>query len=322
MLRLWPLVALTLAGCGSAVSVDKACSDSATARCNKEASCSNGAAITKNDGDMSTCLLRQKANCTRALAAKSTGNTPDNSEKCAPAITAESCGDFFGGNTPAACLFSGAIADGAACAFNGQCRSGYCTNNRLAACGVCGQPPALGGDCTMSFCAHGQTCLNTPGAMGAAATCTTEGTQGAACSRTAPCAAGFSCIRANMAAMGTCMSDATTVGAACDLAAGPGCARTLGLWCNTTTKMCTSIDFAANGAPCGQTAGGDLVDCKQGACYGGGAGVLMGLCKADAADGAACDTRSGPGCTPPARCAPSAAGATTGTCVVPDGSTC
>ena len=328
-LRLFCLAPLlALAACGGGTSADTACADVAAARCNQRSTCTNGAGITKVYGDLATCLAREKLACTNALAAKSTGNTPDRVEQCVAALKTQSCSDYFAGNAPAACVNAGALTDGSACAFAGQCSSTYCVGLTNAACGTCGQPVASGGDCSNDgTCARGQTCFNTPGSMGAMATCLTEAAAGASCSRAMPCATGLSCVGTlAMGATGTCMPAATTAGASCDPTSrsAPGCDRSVGLFCNATSKTCTVITFAANGAACGVGSDGNLIDCSGGVCYGsmlGGPTPTMGTCKADAPDGAACDSANGPGCVAPARCV-TGAGSTAGTCTLPDGAKC
>jgi hypothetical protein len=319
LLLLLPLCALA-AACGGTTS-DSACADIAAVRCNQRATCSNGTGITRVYGDQTTCLAREKLSCTNALAAKNSGNTPDRVEQCAAALKAESCADYFALVTPAACINTGTLSDGTACAFAGQCSSTYCTNDANAACGVCGQPVAANGDCTNGgTCARGATCATTPGSMGMMMSCITPAAAGASCSRVAPCGTGLTCVGAigmgPNAMPGSCMASGTMAGVACDPTArtAPGCDRAVGLFCNTTSKTCTAVTYAANGATCGVGSDGNLTDCAGGTCFGT-------TCKAAAADGAACDTVNGPDCLAPAKCA-TAAGATTGTCTLADASKC
>lgn len=322
-------LSLSLAACGG-TSSDKACTDLAAARCAQRATCTNNTGITRAYGDMTTCLAREKLSCTNALAAKGTGNSPDRAEQCATALATASCADYFAGNAPAACINTGTFADATSCAFGGQCSSTYCTGTATAACGTCGQPLASGADCSNGgTCARGETCFTTPGSNGTAATCIVEGAQGASCSRTMPCATGLSCVGATNGGNpmpGTCMPAGATVGAPCDPLSrtAAACDRSKGLWCNATSKTCTAVVYAANGASCGVGTDGNLTDCSGGVCYGatlGGTTPIAGTCKADAADGAACDTANGPGCTLPARCV-TAAGSTAGTCTLPDATRC
>lgn len=317
---------LAFAACGG-TSVATACADAAAARCNQRSTCSNGTGIARVFGDMTTCLARETLNCQSGLAAKGTGNTPDHVEQCVAALKTESCADYFAGNVPAACINGGSLADGSACAFPGQCSSTYCTGTADAACGACGPPLASGADCSNGgTCARGQTCFTAPGAMGTT-TCVTEAAAGASCTRAAPCAAGLSCVgMLAMGGTGTCMAAANSAGASCDPTSrtAPGCDRTIGLFCNATSKSCTAVTFAPNGAACGVGSDGNLVDCAGGVCYGsviGGPNPTMGSCKADAPDGAACDTANGPGCVNPARCV-TASGVTAGVCTLPAGAAC
>ncbi len=324
LLALTPLLAF--AACGG-TSADTACSDIAAARCNQRSMCTNVTSVTKVYGDMTTCLAREKLNCQNGLAAKGTGNTPDRVEQCVAALKTESCTDYFAGNTPAACVNTGTLTDGTACAFPGQCTSTYCTGLANAACGSCGEALASGADCANGgTCARGQTCYTEPGANGTS-TCVTEGAAGATCSRAMPCATGLSCVGTlTNGGTGTCMAAAATAGAACDPTSrtAPGCDRAIGLFCNATSKTCTAVTYAASGAACGVNASGDLVDCSAGVCYGsviGGNMPMMGVCKGDAPDGSACDTANGPGCIAPARCV-TANGSTAGTCTLADASKC
>jgi hypothetical protein len=121
------------------------------------------------------------------------------------------------------------------------------------------------------------------------------------------------------------MAQGSMPGATCDitLKTASACNRTFGLWCNTTSKTCTSITFVASGA-CGEGTDGNLTDCSGGGeCFGATFGMMpvMGSCTAPAADGAACDTANGPPCKAPARCV-TAAGATAGTCTLADATKC
>jgi hypothetical protein len=311
-------IALAIAGCGaSGISVDKACSDLATARCNKRQMCSNGARITRDFGDSNTCLVREKLNCTNALAAPSTGNTPDKQETCSAAYAAQSCTDFFLGNPPAACINTGLLANGASCSFNGQCTSTYCTGDKNAQCGVCGDEPALGASCSADFCARGQFC------DAVTTLCVTGGTAGAACNRQTPCDPGFQCVGATMAMMGMCQAANTMMGMACDptqrMAA--ACDPNLGLSCNTMSKTCTAIAYVGDGQPCGVKADGSSAGCAGGGQCVIPTGMTMGTCKAPAADGAACDTAAGPPCLTPARCVLSGTG-TAGVCQIVVASKC
>ena len=328
------LILSSLAGCGgngvTTTTVAKACGDQAMAKCQKRASCTaagnaSGASVVKEYGDASTCITRETLSCMQALSAKDTGNSPDLVESCLAMIASMSCADFLDGNNTPSCVAKGTLANGAACAFAGQCMSSYCLDESHAGCGTCGAMPAAGADCSMSACARGESCVSqqsttSPPPM----LCVAEGTSGATCSRDAPCAFGFSCVGSTKVKMGTCMTAVAMVGATCDPTqqTSAGCDRAQGLFCNATSKTCTAVSYAGDGQTCGLGSDGNFTDCKAGDCLGYtlGANAQPGTCKAKAADGAACDSVNGPFCQPPAKCVYSSG--TAGTCTVPDASKC
>ena len=77
---------LLVAGCGSDLSRDQACTDLATARCGQLSTCSP-ADLTKRWPDASTCEAREKLACMDALAAPQTAATPTSDKACADALT-------------------------------------------------------------------------------------------------------------------------------------------------------------------------------------------------------------------------------------------
>jgi hypothetical protein len=104
------------------------------------------------------------------------------------------------------------------------------------------------------------------------------------------------------------------------------CDPTLGLAClgGAGAKTCTAIQYVGDGMPCGLLSASSFVGCSNGTCYtatGVATGADQGTCKANATDGAGCDTTVGPVCLTPARCVTTGA-STSGTCTVPDGHTC
>lgn len=315
------LALVSLASCGSvSQTADQACGDLAQTRCSKRMSCTNGLGITRTWGDMSTCLAREKLSCTIGLAAPATGNSSSLVEKCVVAMAGESCSDFLDNSPPADCVAVGPRASGGACAFAGQCSTSFCNDNKVSACGTCGAMPAAATSCTTSVCGRNQECV--PSTQ----MCQDFGTVSMPCSAALPCGADLSCIGATTTAMGTCMAPAATVGMPCG-GTMPGCDGTKGLYCGGTAgaKTCMNINYVAAGMPCGTLADGSFQGCGgAGTCYtatGVAVAAEMGTCKTPAADDGACDTMVGPGCLPPARCIPTAAGSA-GKCTVPAGTTC
>jgi hypothetical protein len=325
------LVAVTaLAGCGgSGTSVNQACTDIATARCNKLASCTNvgnstGAGIVVQYGDLATCISRETMGCVNNLGAPHQGNNPDLSEMCKATVMTASCADFLSGNLSGPCQPMGSIAAGASCALPGQCATGYCNGAKHAACGTCGSGVAVGGDCSTSACTKGLDCVSlTSTTSPPPMMCVQDGASGAMCNHDNPCANGLTCVGVTKAMpMGTCMAAAETVGATCSTTTGPGCDKAQGLWCNNTTKACTAVIYANDGDNCGEGTDGNLTECKGGDCFGAtlGANPTPGQCKARVLEGSGCDTVNGPFCTSPAKCVTT--NGTAGMCALVDATKC
>jgi hypothetical protein len=313
-----------VASCGSSgggLTIDQVCADLAQARCSKRMFCTNGAGITRTFGDMTTCLTREKLSCTNALAAPMTGNTPSKLQACVAAYSTFSCADFLTNNPPAACIIAGPKPAGASCAFNGQCATTFCGNEKISLCGRCGNEPTAGTSCTATSCGRDKECVSST------LQCQPQGTSGASCGAGLPCGPDLSCIGSTQTTPGTCMADNTTLGAPCS-GTTQLCDGTKGLYCAGTgaSRMCATIPYVAAGMACGTVSPGAFVGCAGGGnCY-TTAGMLAqsgesGSCKAPAADGAPCDTVAGPPCLDPARCVVTGAGRG-GTCTVPTGATC
>jgi hypothetical protein len=300
--------------------IAEACAAVAKAVCDKRVACSGkidaaGVGIIRMFGTMTECLARQQLQCSNAFHAMGSGQSLATAQQCAEAFAGYSCADFFANNAPAACQPPGAHLNGAACAFNTQCKSGFCTGEKKAACGTCAPEPDVNASCAASDCGRGQSCDAT------SMTCKVPGASGDACDTNDDCGYGLVCLSVAAAGgAGNCKPAASDVGAACggmmpvcDGAQGLACAGAAG------AKKCVATTFVGDGAPCGPTADG-FAGCTAGACYTAkalaGAGEV-GTCKADAADGAPCDTATGPGCEFPARCV--LGNGTAGVCKVPSG---
>ena len=324
--RLTVAVAVSLASCGGSVASapPTTCGAYAEAYCAKEESCANTANITRNWGDFPTCVTRETLACTDALSAPDTGQTASLVSQCTAALPTYTCNDFLTNNLPVTCNPLGPRVSGAACTFNAQCASGYCSNIRYGTCGTCADPPATGSSCARSTCGHGQDCVWNAGLTNV---CQTYVASGSACGafQNPPCLPDVACAGASSTtgATGICRPPVSTVGAACGSATVDlNCDGTKGLWC--VHEACIQVTYASDGMPCGHVDGG-VVECTAGTCYSSAGpyfdleGPTTGVCKAFAADGAACDTRQGPGCMSAARCVTNA-GTTSGICTVPTAS--
>jgi hypothetical protein len=325
------VAAAALAGCGGGTSITQACTDIATARCNKLVSCTNagnpsGFTIVKDYGDLPTCIMRETLACSDSQSAPHQGSTPDLVEMCSKMIPSVTCTDYLNGNLSGPCAQAmGPLGNGASCTFAGQCSTGACNGAKHAACGTCGAAPAAGADCSTSACARGLDCVSqTSTASPPPMLCVADGGSGAMCNRDNPCSAGFGCIGATKTTMGTCMADAEKVGAACDptFKTGPDCDGKVGLWCNTMTSMCTAVLWGNDGDNCGLGADGNVTSCKAGDCIGAtfGANPMPGQCKAKVLEGSGCDIVNGPLCTAPAKCV--LTNGTAGICTLADGTKC
>jgi hypothetical protein len=301
--------------------IAEACAAVAKAACDKRVACSSkiaptGVGIIRMFGTMTECLARQQLQCLNAFHAPGSGHSLASEQECAQAFPGYSCADFFANNTPASCQPPGARLNGAACAFSAQCKSGFCTGEKRAQCGTCAPEPAVGDSCAATDCGRGQSCDAT------SMTCKLPGGAGDACDSNDDCGYGLVCVSAAAAGgAGTCKAAVADLGAPCG-GMMPVCDGAQGLFCGGAmgAKTCVATMFVGDGAPCGVLAPDMFAGCTAGACYTatGQAGVgEKGTCKANAADGAACDIKMGPGCEFPARCV--LGNGTAGTCKVPSG---
>jgi hypothetical protein len=98
--------------------------------------------------------------------------------------------------SPAACLqvFTGTVADGAACYLGAECASGECTLAKGACPGACAKTLASGADCSgAGVCARGLICGQDSG------TCQSPGAAGAACVDSGECVTGLRCSQGHCA---------------------------------------------------------------------------------------------------------------------------
>jgi len=303
------------------ISAAQACADRAQTLCARRASCTGNDNIYRVYGTMDACLGRIQLTCMDGLAAKNQGNTPALVEMCANITPTLDCATILDNTPTGACAPIGPLPNGSACSFQGQCASGYCGGTKTAICGACADPPVSGDSCALSMCGDGQACV------ASTMLCQAYGHLGDACDAATPCGTGFTCTGASAAngTPGTCQPPVATVGAPCG-GTMPGCDTRMGLYCvgAAGAKVCVATSYVSDGMPCGPVSTTSFATCKAGGCYtatGIASSTDVGTCKADVADGVACDVTLGPGCLAPARCVLGGAG-TTGICVVPEDGTC
>jgi hypothetical protein len=301
-------------------SSDKACSDSAYARCTRLQACSP-TEVQLRYGDLGTCESVSTAYCMNNLAAPSTGATPSSIEACVQAIPNWDCGDYMlSQNVPPECQTTpGGLPAGAACAFPGQCQSAFCAIVPGAGCGTCAPVPQPGDGCLeLASCGLTLACDGTP------PTCLAPAQPMAVCIPGQSCTVGNECVGENSAtgASGTCKLAVETAGAACSPTVGE-CDFFAGLTCNTMTMQCVAAQFGGAGQPCNYVASANVtMFCAAGGkCIAATPGA-QGTCSGSSTIGGPCDLAVGPTCVTPSRCIVGSEGGTGGTCQVPDGTMC
>src|SRR5579883_572139 len=136
-----------------------ACTMQANAYCAKLEACYPvDLAIQFND--VASCAAAFALTCTPGLLAKGSLTKPSDVDACTAAIPGADCAALFGRHSPPdACKSKpGALATGAACAFDAQCTGGFCAPE-AGACGVCGRRATAGEPCTdTTACDYGLVC--------------------------------------------------------------------------------------------------------------------------------------------------------------------
>ena len=235
-------------------------------------------------GDIATCKTRNRMGCTDTFVANGATVTPSQVQACMDAQNQASCNDWFAGVVPPSCDFpAGTLSNGATCATADQCASESC-NYGNSLCGACATPAPAGGSCQSVNCAEGLVCAG-------AYTCVTMGAAGGVCDSGHPCQSNLVCVN------GTC-SAPLAPGSACNPQAS-ACNGTQGHLCANGT--CQAVGMAGTGQACGYINNGVTLCSASGTCN-IPQGQSTGSCAAAAADGAACNNETGPGCMPPAGC--------------------
>jgi hypothetical protein len=277
-----------------------ACSDVATALCDKIEACAPFfASVVYADRD--TCVARSKINCESSFTAPGTSATTTRASECARDVKTAECEDLLARRPPETCrTLSGALEDGKVCGHDAQCKNKLC---RVADGETCGACSSLGGP--GSACERDEECNYELKCAGNK--CTPFGTAGIACSDTLPCKPSLTCTH------GVCATP-LAAGASCTFSVGDNpCDATGGYYCHPKNHVCTAFGQAPAGGTC------ELTVDKVTVCVGGAdctrGSNATGRCEAPAADGAACSDAAGPKCLAPAHCA-------AGVCTIIDPATC
>jgi len=251
-------------------------------------------------GDVATCETRVKLSCTDEVAAPDSGYSPSAVAGCIAAVQGASCTALLD-NTVVGCQLPGTRADGLACGFGSQCKSGFC--RKAGTCGVCGARPAAGDACNENGdCVTGLVCNGDNGKK----RCVAPVAAGQTCSATQPCVSGQSCK------VGTC----TALAGAGQQCWGEGsCDIAQSLFCNTGPKLCQIAKMAAPGEACGFVDGNLYLCTAGGECRGTSVLNPRGVCSSTAADGVACGGAQALSCFGPATCEQ-------GSCKLPNAAAC
>ena len=273
--------------------VTTACTQLATSMCAK-AACSGPFA---QYPDTATCQSQRVADCVQAAKRPGTGYAASAVTSCAQQLDAAGCFDQWTviEGAPCAFLYTGTLAEGAACQRFDQCASGSCSA-AANQCGVCRPVAAESASCADRACAPHLHCVQN--------TCMRDHLVGEACVTEGP---GASCDFPFACVSGTCQNASTGEGAKCAFASDP-CDTSLGLICTVTDDpdsgaaspnvgTCQPYKIPAVGESCnaGDTACGPGVSCIL------TADKSDATCFLDPAEGAVCDPTGAP-CLYPLSC--------------------
>lgn len=292
-------IGLVALGCGeTTVTPDDACTAMASAACAKLVKCW-GISFDSQYADFPTCEAREKLRCQSNFTAEGSRAAAADVKACADAFPEMGCDYALTGNWAEVCRPTpGTLANGRPCGRDTQCASTKCvTKGEL--CGVCAEPIAAGGACTMDEeCVMGLTCINQ--------VCTAFATKGEACDPT-PCVPSLACVD-------NVCEKPVILGNTCNgMGAADNCAKLYGYVCNAS-NLCKQTFVTTAGYPCGWV-GPDFVVCQaKGHCRMDPA-TMSSVCIAAAADGEACDAAQGPDCMPGSLCV-------NGVCTLNDASMC
>lgn len=281
-----------------ATSLPPQCTALATAACKQLAQCDPLDMEQDFGGDMSTCVAQMVFACP-SVTEPGTSNTPSSIEACANALgQLASCDDYWvyiNRNAGSLCPTApGALADGASCLDDSECKGGYCGPPPMdggassSNCGACAEEPGTTACQENSNCPTGKTCNGT-------SQCVTAGGVGAPCDDSNPFFAVQPCFPYLYCKFAAGAADGGTASGTCATLETAGqpcnpnddandCAD--GLFCNGQAT-CAAVQFVAIGATCD---GVGLV-CKGAYCAfsaDASATATTGVCTGYVANGAPC----------------------------------
>jgi hypothetical protein len=324
------VVALLLlaVACGREVTVappselERACSDQATAQCEKEHECLYRG-TPGDSASLSACIRALSTHCLRRSNSEGLNEGVTQVATCTRNLRHLSCDDFASLNWPG-CFVPGTKLDGEACLWGDQCESYFCNIPNFAQgnhCGLCVSLPGNGEPCRVG-CEGGNlpaglACV--PDSTGLSR-CTPYGKEGDSC-ETVPCETTFICVFDEASGRSTCRVPSAGPGEPCDSTVGPFCDTRRGLLaCDGRTGNCVPPVLVGEGKECGPRSDGTFADCADPTSCTRNPRTEVGVCVSFIPDGSTCPVspQSAPPnsagfCEFPAICE-HVAGASTGTC--------
>ena len=223
--------------------------------------------------DVADCVAHASKTYAGSVHASSTAITDAQVTSCTAAWSSQSCTNYV---QSAVCDFKGTVENGAACSYAAQCKSGSCFAATAAACGVCQDHAALGGDCSVAYCDARTTFC------GSTKKCEALPKEGESCAVSFRCDGTLQCDPFSMKCAN---AKPAPLGGDCSDATGVSCDDTL----DCIDDKCVAQTTAALGAACGVDDAGRTTNCLQSQCTGTDDNGANGKCTAWPAIGGACD---------------------------------
>jgi hypothetical protein len=251
------------------------------------------------------CEARMALHCARIEAAPGAAKFPPS---CVSELDARTCTGNLD-QLPPSCWVRGALADGAACEFDEQCQSGWCSltvqDNAIGPCGTCQARAKENESCQEADCELGLVCV------GVEPTCRKTAGKDEPCHGSTGCAAPYQCFGdvcvEPQGENAPCKVSFLTGAQTCDTTKGLYCIPSDPLGEDGTCKRSRTVNL---GETCVDDEDGEEILCRRGTCT-----MKTRQCTTLAEDGAACDAIFGPHCQIPAECMD-------GVCVIPLATRC
>lgn len=290
-------------GAGDAT-LESACSAFADAQCERWDSCAPAALKTKY-ADLAACKIGEAKDCAFRTTANGTGWDIASRVACASALAKQSCDDLVDQRPVTECVKVGTLADGAGCADDAQCATGFCPTAFGSFCSTCQKLPKEGDLCIQDRCPGELYCRTLdPATAGSKRYCRAPVAQGADCDTTKPCLNTFACFNKKCVARAELDQPCDQKGISA-----PFCSAAHELECIVVgpVQKCRPLVYSQAKESC---ANDNELCAAAGYCADMGSGLA---CEAAAPEGGTCSIT--PECAPPFACQNQK-------CVAPDSALC